>query len=766
MTGIEIKRDVSLASLAWLAEASLTARLQSIYVTDGRNVSKLDRKSGTDLDLRQDHLPLPDQFDVIPAAVVLSNSSESGVSVLYPETMTDFTAAIDHETCVIVDHTLRWGDRSPRVERIRSDTSLPAYLQRRLLSTLPFVLAAVGSAKPKALVAISPQGLLSSEQSASLRSYLNANLGVRGVVALSPGLLAPHTNIATAMLALGDFGEASETIIFAQLDKTGEIYDVEHQHWWILFADRLSGRAKPGPFCARADSLSWDPALHSPDVKKLESRFRKLGPVFRADELFEIHAGVGSPVKEVQRGGIKVIRGRDIRAGVSLRINDLNSYANVEPDKRTVAAKAGDIVIQRIGTSPSATVVGEDVVDAVASSTVFLLRAKTPSLDATAVAEFLNSSAAQQVIGARRAGGHVPTLTLAALRDIPILVLPTDVTADLRDLYDSEQQLRAEADKLEAMRTSVFSAESIDDVRETLRQVRQTSNSVTRSVEKAEDFEFQVRNFYPFPIAYGYRQLASLVQAQELYREQLRMAENLLAFVGSLSLALAIAEGCEVKADLKASWRGGISPGHWRDIATSSSSVLEDRTLPLGRSLNALWTNRKRPRFDLAIEDLIKAKNDYKHDRGPITESDLCDNSEALKNTLILALKKMSFLVDHPIQYVCDQDAVRHSSRVIVRSLALRGDHPAWPQDARELPVLLKKNDVYIEISSDEWVDLYPFITIQTCSMCKARETYFIDRCDFGKKTAILKSFERGHTTESHDIGKALTAATGGITTT
>ena len=315
-----------------------------------------------------------------------------------------------------------------------------------------------------------------------------------------------------------------------------------------------------------------------------------------------------------------------------------------------------------------------------------------------------------------------------------------------------------QADKLEAMRASAFSAESIEDVREMLREIKQTSNSVTRSVEKADDLDFQVRNFYPFSVAYGYRQLASLIEIQELYREELRVAENLLAFLGSVSVALAAFEQCDVSADLKGAWRSGISPGHWRDIAIAASRVLASRELPLGSALNALWTNRKRPRFDLAIDELIKAKNDYKHDRGPATGTDMRDKGAELKDTLSEAFKKISFLVDYPLQYVVDQDAVRNSSRTIVRSLVLRGDHPAWPQDSREFAGLLKRNDVYIEISSDRWVDLYPFITIHTCSMCKMRETFFIDRCDFDKKKATLKSFERGHTKESTEIGEALPA--------
>jgi hypothetical protein len=760
IAGVEIKRHIDAqtnsAFLALLADRSLAAGIQRLYVTDGWKVTLLDHTNA--LVVRDESLPRPEQLGVVPTAGPRARNGASLVSVLRPESMPDFIDSIRQDACVIVDHTLPWGDHSSRVRSFVGETCLPTELQRRSVSTLPFVLAVVASTKPRAIVALAFRALLVSEQFAALRSYIASQISVRGVVTLPPGLFAPIGNVATVMLALGDFGGSSDRAVFLEVGKIGEVFDAEQQHWWTLFIDGLSGRDSSNSYSATVSPRSWDPAIYSPNVRHLDDRLAKLGQVSRLEELFDIQAGVGSPGKEVQRGGVKLIRGRDVQAGVSLRYDDLNSYEFLQPHNRSVTVRAGDIVIQRIGTSPSAAVVAEDASGAAASQTVYVLRPKNAATSVAAAVAFLNSSAAHQLIRARTAGGHIPTLTLAVLRELPIPLLPADVIANLRELQESEQQLRAEADKLEAMRAGVFSGESIADVRETLRRIKQASSSVTQSVEKAEDFDFQVRNLYPFPVAFGYRQLTSLIETEELYREQLRVAENLLAFLGSVSLAMATWEQCDVGADLKGAWRGGISPGHWRDIAVAASRALANKELPLGRALDSLWTSRKRPRFDSAIEGLIAAKNDYKHDRGPAPGTDMRDKGGELRTALLEALKKIGFIIDYTLQYVVDQDAVRNSSRVIVRSLVLRGDHPAWAQDSRELPRLLKKHDVYIAISADEWVDLYPFITIQTCSMCKVRETYFIDRCDFDRKKATLKSFERGHTKDSPEIGEALFA--------
>ncbi len=68
----------------------------------------------------------------------------------------------------------------------------------------------------------------------------------------------------------------------------------------------------------------------------------------------------------------------------------------------------------------------------------------------------------------------------------------------------------------------------------------------------------------------------SIVDYRDLYREQLRTAENILAFLASVSLTLLQEEDQkEADIDLKGYWRSGISPGDWRDIIGRCSKVFE-----------------------------------------------------------------------------------------------------------------------------------------------------------------------------------------------
>ena len=96
-----------------------------------------------------------------------------------------------------------------------------------------------------------------------------------------------------------------------------------------------------------------------------------------------------------------------------------------------------------------------------------------------------------------------------------------------------------------------------------------------------DGLERRVATSYPPPLAHGYRALMAAGDPGELYREQLRFAENVLAFLASVSLALLREEDRErADLDLKKKWSGGISPGDWKEIVQKCSSVFRLQRCP------------------------------------------------------------------------------------------------------------------------------------------------------------------------------------------
>ncbi len=129
-----------------------------------------------------------------------------------------------------------------------------------------------------------------------------------------------------------------------------------------------------------------------------------------------------------------------------------------------------------------------------------------------------------------------------------------------------------------------------------------------------DELEQRISGSCPAPLASGFRTLARISDPRDLYREQLRFAENVLAFLGSVSLALLREEDRERSGiDPRSYWRGGISPGDWKEIVQKCSKVFAGyREVPLARAIRGLKIGTEQKGFGRDVIELIRAKNDFK----------------------------------------------------------------------------------------------------------------------------------------------------------
>jgi hypothetical protein len=276
-----------------------------------------------------------------------------------------------------------------------------------------------------------------------------------------------------------------------------------------------------------------------------------------------------------------------------------------------------------------------------------------------------------------------------------------------------------------------------------------------------------VAHDFQFPIAAGYRQLNSFASDAERYKEVLRLAENILAFLGSLSLALLDDERrSQISAALgqpsASFWQGGISPGHWLQLAIHATRRLRDQgDSPLAKQFGALELNRENRGLGKLLRSLIQAKNDFKHDRGPSVESEYKAACLLITGVLGQVFGSLRFLKEHRMYLVRDVNPHRRGDMADVVFLRCMGSNPGFLTEQWEYFPSLRKGDLYIEDEPERLAPLYPFIHAQTCEQCKAREFYFVDRLDVQRNgdasnracIAGLKSFERGHTEKDADIG-------------
>lgn len=263
---------------------------------------------------------------------------------------------------------------------------------------------------------------------------------------------------------------------------------------------------------------------------------------------------------------------------------------------------------------------------------------------------------------------------------------------------------------------------------------------------------------YPFPLAFGYSLVSSKGNPRERYREQLRFAENILAFLASVSLVvLRELDHRESEIEIEEYWQRGISPGDWKDITGRCSKVFaEYERHPLASSICKLNIRSEKKGFGRDVAELIKEKNDFKHDRGPVVEEDIIASSNGVQEKLDRCMESLAFFTKYPIRFVQDVDVSRQSNEFILKCLRYTGDGPGFSQERITTSLALPRGDLFLSPEGERWITLYPFVTAMNCPRCKFREIYFIDRWDRKRDLVQLKSFERGHTEQRDDIVQLL----------
>jgi len=269
-----------------------------------------------------------------------------------------------------------------------------------------------------------------------------------------------------------------------------------------------------------------------------------------------------------------------------------------------------------------------------------------------------------------------------------------------------------------------------------------------------------VADTYPLPIAYSWSLLKGLWDPRDRYIEQLRHVENMLAFLGSVSLAILSEEDfARTQLDLRLPWQGGISFGAWKLIVQRCAKVFQTyKNHPLASDISRLRIGSEKKGFGADIAALINARNNFHHGRGPVMQEDVVAASNDAQEKMERCMEALAFFTQYPVRLVQDFDVDRRNGDFILKCLRLEGDGPGFLQEKVSFAKALPRGDLVLDLGDENWTQLYPFIVASNCHHCRYRETYFIDRWNDRKGTAEMKSFERGHTEEMKDIASTLAA--------
>ena len=191
-----------------------------------------------------------------------------------------------------------------------------------------------------------------------------------------------------------------------------------------------------------------------------------------------------------------------------------------------------------------------------------------------------------------------------SLSDLSVPVIPREVTEVLEESAAAYEELSHDDFDV----AGLLGSRNRNEFDKRLLRLRAGQHVLREAVQASNSLPYLIKTFYPFPIAFPYRSL-SAVRNQALF-DEFRVAEGLLAFIGSLALALsrpASSDLLKAFADFY-----NFSVGVWLKLGGIASKVLRSAAgsdLPDG--LRLLFNGS----FAEKADKLVNLRNHYFHGR-------------------------------------------------------------------------------------------------------------------------------------------------------
>ena len=474
----------------------------------------------------------------------------------------------------------------------------------------------------------------------------------------------------------------------------------------------------------------------------------------RLDQIADIFQGARRSTMEGRE--MPVIQGRDL--GVRrLAKEDLARAPAPDDPLRTVLVEPGDILLQRIGQNPKAMLAGEDLAGVLVGDTVYVIRLHDKYRPQGAyLVSYLSSPAGRERLMFSSRQAVIPTLSLRTLRAFRVPLLQPRALELLESVSAVEEDLLERVQKALRMRSKLFENEDPQDFEAEIRRLSLEASLLRDSLAQSEDLGFQIRNFYPHMISYGYRCLDSVYDPRSLYRDQLGVVEVLLTVLASIGLALAayiasspkeLAASGLARKEVLSIWRSGTL-GSWKDCCRRVSKFCRGRSTPVAASFANIWPGKLEPIFD----KLKERRDADAHRRGPRSKADFRNAVEEVGILLREAIENTLFLAQHPIRLVESHSAIWNDTDLLHRTLMYRGDHPGLAREELKFNRALPEGHLYLELEPQIWLSLYPLLSV--AELDNRRCTYAIDRFDDSRQELSLKGLEYQHAPDPEHLAQ------------
>lgn len=588
---------------------------------------------------------------------------------------------------------------------------------------------------------------------------IEGRLGIGGV----------HPTFVSALVALQRSAGAKPVTRFFRVPSTGGAHASAIISDISSLLNRGGGTTKWG-FVHRGDlsTSTWRAADYDPALERMQQDLASLGETRQLKDVFQIFVarpGLTRPTPGLVETAQPVLHARDIVAGTL--IPDVTS---APPRHWAVELLGGDILLprsERVGVPTRPLLVSRPDLPLAAGMSVTVLRPRRPLDPAQTYfyLAYLASSQSRHLLRPPDRGGMV--LDMSSIGTMPVPVPDAPLLDAIEALSRARDAFETWAGQASDLLSTIFDTEhSLAAVRTALVNQGRDMRQRRAAGELVTTLNYRIREFYPYPVAYRWRQVQTRLQERswgEAYAAGLDCAEILLAYAALLALSGAEQAGVRLGSSktLVAKFSdgnqkgGGSSLGDWvnvlKELSTNSTVAQLESDSLLG-ALGGLLPQQG----DVAGAQvrISERRNDEAHLRR-VDPSRIEEATADLVRDLEILLRGASALTDLALVHVLDNKWDSLGRHGVATLQVLRGDHPIAQTERRthSLPEI-EEDSLYVIDGQGSWTLLRPLLTRSRCPECGSWSIYHPDKRVHGKLQ--LRALDHGHTTDGDSVEGAL----------
>lgn len=351
------------------------------------------------------------------------------------------------------------------------------------------------------------------------------------------------------------------------------------------------------------------------------------------------------------------------------------------------------------------------------------------------------------------ANGVQTTLNVSTLEQLEVPKPRTEVIEALGTLAQAEARYRQWADAAHTVRQELFAASSYGQRVITLLERQRIELERLRAAEDSQSLEYQIRNYYPHPLALRRELILRQEHGKPRLDDILECVEYVMTLVAILSM-IQVAEDHNVGSgiptpQLRSYCQQGVLHLDWGKclaLVREGVAYTAQHNNPLALPFPALgglevvladassdWTQ--------AESTLRKHRNRQAHLQH-LPDVAVRDMSEEYTQLLDVLLSHVPFLGTIPLVNVLDYQ-LRPAGERVARFQLLQGVSIAFQQ--REQPVSAELPRGVVGFL-DQWGDFrsaFPWLMLDTSPVCKRSELFVLNRIEGGRVTYV--AMETGH---------------------